>query len=141
MKYPTRNKLVIPPQEIGIPLATPEQQAVRRLTTQHHLYYKRARYEDVRFRSVFRNLVTNVVPLLAHDHVVLHQEFSDPYMPPDDLMIDVIEEHLCVNGFIECVREKRTRSTYQIQPEEWRHIKKGYHGKSSMGWRPSLESA
>lgn len=132
MRYPTRGKKIISPYELGYHAPTFEEQTVKRLVTQHHGYFEKARYHDVRFRSVFRNLVTNVYPLLASDHTDLHIEYDAPIMPPDSLMIEVIEEHLSLNGFIECVREKKTKSTYRVEQPEWEHIKRGYCGQNRM---------
>jgi hypothetical protein len=140
MRYPTRRGgLIVSPYEIGFHEPTLEEQNVRRLVTQHHGYYERARYNDVRFRSVFRNLITNVYPLLAHDHNVLHQEFDGPVVPPDTLMVEVVEDFLTMHGVITCVREKKTRSTFDIQPEDWRHIKRGYRNETGLGRRPSVQ--
>jgi len=126
VRYPTRGGLIIPPAEIGLHAPTPEDLGVRRLTSNHHAYFQKAQYHDIRFRAVFRNLVTNVYPLFVPDHARLHEEFDPPKRPKDELMVDVIEEYLSLHGVVECIREKRTREVYQIQPEEWVAIKKGY---------------
>lgn len=122
MRYPTRNGLVIPVEEMGY---TPTER-VRRATTNHHNYWERDRYNDVRFRSVFRNLVTNVTTLLIPEHVDLHERFDAPKRPSDVLMIDVVEEYLSLHGAIHCVKEKRTNEVYQIEAPEWEHIKGMY---------------
>ncbi len=140
MKYPTRGGLIIPPVELGFHAPTPEEYNTRRLTTNHHAYFERHRY-DIRHRAVFRNLVTNVYPLLAVEHVSLHEQFDAPKRPHDSLMIEVLDDYLVMNGVIECIREKQTRQTYQIQPEEWRHIKRGYRsGTRQVGRFASLQA-
>lgn len=126
MKYPTRRSgLIVPPAEIGLTVPTPEQLQTRRVCTVHHGYWERHRY-DIRHRAVFRSLVTNTFPLLAEEHVDLHEKFDAPKRPRDSLMIEVLDDYLVMNGVIECVKEKATRQVYRIQPEEWTVIKKGY---------------
>ena len=131
MRYPT-NRLGIArsPYEVGFTVPTAEHLNVRRLVTIHHAQFERNRYDN-RYRSIFRNLVTNVYPLLADEHAELHHDFDAPRRPRDSLMIEVIDDYLVMNGVIECIREKQTRQTYSIQPEEWRHIKRGYHSGQS----------
>lgn len=128
MRYPTRGKLIINPFELGYHQPT-EADSPRRVNV-HHGYFDRHRY-DLRHRHVFRNLITNVYPMLVDEHNAgrdsLHHVYDAPPVPPDVLMIDVVEEYLALNGVIECVREKQTKSTYHIQPEEWAHIKLGYN--------------
>lgn len=136
MRYPTnRLGLVVLPSELGFAVPTPEQLAVRRLTTIHHGFWERARYNDVRFRSVFRNLVTNTFPLLADEHLQLHEDYDAPKRPKDSLMVEVVDDYLTMNGVIHCIREKHTRSCFEIQPADWINIKKGYQsrGHYSMG--------
>jgi hypothetical protein len=142
MRYPTRQGgLIVPPTELGFHAPTPEQFNTRRLTTNHHGYFERHRYADLRYRMVFRNLVSNVYNLLADEHVSLHEQFDAPKRPRDSLMIEVLDDYLVMNGVIECIREKQTRQTYQIQPEEWRHIKRGYRNETGLGRRPSVQPA
>jgi len=119
MRYPTRNGLVIPPLELGFSLVEPR----RGVTTNHHSYWEREAYRTTRWRSVFRNLVTNVTPLPVIEHVSLHEKYTPPVMPKDTLMIDVIEEQLAQDGVINCVFEQKTNRTYQIEPEAWVQIK------------------
>jgi hypothetical protein len=133
VRYPTRNGLIIPPSELGFSVPSPEALERRGAVTTHHGYYERARYIDVRFRCVFRNLVSNTYNLLAEEHTALHEDFDAPKRPKDVLMIDVLDDYMALHGVIECIREKKTRTTYQIQPEEWRHIKRGYSsGQAKM---------
>lgn len=131
-KYPTRNGLIISPYELGFHQPTPIELGTRRLVTRHHGYFDYARYDDVRFRSVFRSLIDHVIPMLGTEHnlgqYTLHSMYEAPQRPPDTLMIEVLDDYLALNGIIECAREKKTCETYQIQPEEWTHIKKEYKG-------------
>jgi len=131
MRYPTRRSgLIVPPAELGFTVPTPEQIETRRLCTIHHGHYPRKNYEQTRYASVFRNLITNVFPMLGVEHNLgqenLHSRYDAPKRPHDSLMIEVLDDYLVMNGVIECIREKQTRQTYQIMPEEWRHIKRGY---------------
>lgn len=126
MRYPTRSGLIVSPYELGCSVPTPEQLSTRRAVTIHHGYWERDRYTGLRHRAVFRSLVTNTFPLLALQHVELHEDFDAPRRPKDALMIDVLDEFISINGVIECIREKQTRSTYLIQPDDWAGIKRGY---------------
>lgn len=123
MRYPTyRNGLAVNPVELDINV--PSQLDIdRRKTTNHHNQWTRASYQSVRHRSVFRNLVTNVYPLLRDEHEQLHQEYAAPVMPTDFQMIEHVEDYLQENGVIECIREKKTNEVYEIQPDEWQLIK------------------
>lgn len=135
MRYPTRNRLIISPYELGYHQPTPVELGTKRLVTRHHGYFNHARYNDVRFHSVFRSLVDHVFPMLGEEHNLghnsLHGTYDAPQRPPDALMIEVLDDYLALNGIIECVREKQTCSTYKIQPEEWAHIKKGYNRRNN----------
>jgi len=136
MRWPTRRSgLIVPPSELGFTTPTPEQVHTRRICTVHHGYWEHARYNDVRFRSVFRNLVDNTFLLMADEHLNLHEEYDAPKRPKDSVMIEVVDDYLSMNGVIHCIKEKHTRGVYQIQPDEWHHIKKGYQtrGQYSVG--------
>lgn len=126
MRWPTRSGLIIAPAELGFTVPTPEQLATRRATTVHHGWWERERYLGLRHRTVFRNLVDHAFPLLAPEHVRLHEDFDAPRRPKDVLMIDVLDDYMALHGVIECIREKQTRSTYLIQPEDWAGIRRGY---------------
>ena len=121
MRYPVRNGLAIPTEELGFE-RVPHQ---RRLTTNHHSYFCREQYKDSRVKQIFRGLLPHVVTLSISDHMELHERYSAPIMPRDGLMIDVIDEYLSLNGVIDVVREKRTNETYEILPEQWNLIRNG----------------
>lgn len=141
MRWPTRNGLIIPPHEIGFHVPTTEELNTRRAVTIHHGYWERERYLGLRHRTVFRNLITNVYPLLANEHTRLHEDFDAPRRPKDSLMIEVLDDFISLHGVIECIREKQTRSTYLIQPEDWAGIKRGYRsGTTGMDWAAPMES-
>ena len=123
MRYPSdKAGLALPITEVGFEVAQP----YRRLTSRHHLYYQRCMYKDVPVRHVFRNLVDHVVDMSNSQHNLLHDRFLPPKMPNYGLMIDVLDEYLALNGVIECVKERKTSVTYQIQPEQWDSIRSGY---------------
>ena len=124
--YPTRNGLIISPYELGYAVPTLEQLNTRKVVNIHHGYFNRMRYHDERYKSVFRNLISNVYPLLFNDHQCLHEDYDQPKPPKPQAMIDVVEEYLSIHGIVECIREKQTRQTYVIQPEEWFNIRDGY---------------
>jgi len=114
MRYPTRNGLVIPPLELGFSLVEPR----RGVTTNHHGYWEREAYRTTRWRSVFRNLVTNVTPLPVIEHVSLHEKYTPPVMPKDTLMIDVNEGQIAKKGVIKCVFEQKTKQKVQKKHKE-----------------------
>ena len=125
MKYPIRNGLVVSPYELGYSIPTQEQLDKRKVTTNHHGWYERNRYPD-RLHKVFRNLITNVFPMIADQHMDLHDIYTPPERPPIGLMIDVIEEQLAETGLIRCVYEQKTRMTHDISIEQWKHIRGGH---------------
>lgn len=125
MKYPRMaNGLIVPPYELGFTIPSAEQLHTRRRTTNHHGYFYHADYSR-RLHSVFRNLVSNVYPLLEEEHTRLHRDFDAPIKPKDTVMIDVIDEYLSLHGVIDCVKEKRTRETYQLTAMEWERVVHG----------------
>lgn len=87
------------------------------------MYWERQKYKDLRWRSVFRNLVDHVVSLPIEEHKKLHEIYTGPKVPKDTLMIDTVEDYLDEHGQIDCVREHDTNSVYQIHPNEWMFIK------------------
>lgn len=119
MKWPTHGGLAVHPSELGYQTVEPE----RRRTNNHHIYFERQRYRDVRWRSIFRNLVDHVVTLDMTEHNELHRAYSGPKVPNDTLMIEVLQDYLDQHGVIECVREHDTNSIYEIQPSEWEFVK------------------
>lgn len=134
MRWPTRNGLALPVQELGFDVVPHE----RRTTSQHHLFFERRMYQDSRLHTVFRGLISNVYTMPNQQHLTLHREFSAPKMPTDIQMIDCLEEYMSLHGVIECVKEKRTCETYQIESDTWQNIKSQYgsgHGIQEV-YRP-----
>jgi len=76
-------------------------------------------------QHLFRNLVDHVVDMSIHDHEELHQRFRGPLRPPDGLMVDVLDEYMALNGVIECVKERKTGVTYQVDQDLWSQIRDG----------------
>ena len=101
---------------------TPEQLSTRGRVNTHHGYWTKTSYHSNSLHAIFRNLITNVYPLLTEEHAVLHANYDPPVRPKDSLMYDVIEEYLAINGTIDCVREKKTAEVYKIQAVEWQHL-------------------
>jgi hypothetical protein len=87
------------------------------------MYFPRADYAGVPIRHQFRNLVSNVVTMHNDQHQELHEIYSGPVIPRLELMVDVLDEYLAINGVINCIREKKTSEVYQIQPQQWELIK------------------
>lgn len=117
MRYPTRKGIAVSPYELGFVIPESSQK-----TTRHHAHFERCQY-DLRHRSLFRNLISNVYPLLPYEHQDLHERFDAPKVPSDVLMIDHLDEYMALNGVLRCVKEKKTREVYRVQPEEWEFIK------------------
>jgi predicted protein tyrosine phosphatase len=124
MRYPRRNNLALPISEIGYEVVSHR----RGETQNHHLYWNRASYSNIPIHHQFRNLVDHVVVMKNSDHSELHYRFTPPVIPRTELMIDVLDEYLALNGVINCVREKKTNETYQIQPDQWQQIRGAYKG-------------
>lgn len=128
--YPIRKGLIVPPYELGYTKPTPEQQAKRGATTNHHGYYPGRAFRDVPHRRIFRNLVSNVYPMIGVEHNIgadnLHNRFAPPPMPKDVQMIDVVEEYLYANGVIDCVRENKTHELIEISYDQWQ-LSKGLY--------------
>ena len=118
MKYPTRNGLAVPTQELGFSI--PSEQNLRyRNTTNHHMYWTRQQYGKSAIRHTFRNLVEHVTPLIKQEHQGLHDKYSPPPMPHVGLMIDVLDEYMALNGVIDLVREKATNETREMSAAQW----------------------
>jgi hypothetical protein len=120
MRYPTsRSGLALPIQEVGYEVVAHQ----RRLTNRHHLQFDRTDYMKSPLHRVFRGLSSRVVDMNMADHIELHDRFNAPRFPTDTQMIDCLEEYICTNGVIECVREKKTHQIYEINLEQWLHIR------------------
>lgn len=118
MRYPSRNGLALPPEELGLRVV----EAQRRVTSNHHLYWPGRNYQGP-VSHLFRALVPHVVPLLIQEHEELHHEYSPPVMPKEGLMVDVIDEYVAMNGVINAVYDRRTMEHYQITAEQWARIR------------------
>lgn len=126
-RYPRNLGLALPVQELGYEVVSPE----RHKTSQHHLYYPKRSYYNIPIRHQFRNLVSHVQTMWNEEHDDLHRRFTAPPIPRTELMIDVLDEYLALNGVIHCVREKRTSAVYEIQAEQWQLIRSNYGGSQS----------
>ena len=125
-RYPVdRNGLALPIQEIGYEVM-PESS---RRTQGHHFYFEKNWYHQNRVRSVFRNLVGNVVRMTPRDHQELHERFGPPLMLRDHEMIDYLDETIQELGVLHVHKERKLRETYQIQLPEWEKIRTE-HGKT-----------
>lgn len=117
-RYPSRNGIALPVQELGYEVV--ERQRGR--TSNHHLHHTRESYQGKRHRQIFRGLVTNVQTMWIPEHVELHNRYSPPVMPSDFLMIDVVEEYLSLHGVIDVVCEQKTNEHYQVTQHQWDRI-------------------
>ena len=130
--YPVRKGgLIVPPGELGFSIPTPEQLGTRGLCSIHHGYYPVNRFNQTRYGSVFRNLITNTYPMLNTEHNqgqgTLHTRYREGVFKPNDgVMIEVVDEYLAENGVIRCRRENHTREVYEIQPKDWQHTRLAY---------------
>jgi hypothetical protein len=126
MRYPTRGGLIIPPYELGYTVPTPADLQARRRTNIHHGYWPWNRYQG-RIEQVFASLITNTYPMLSVEHNQgvdnLHADYGPPPQPSLSQMVEVLDEYISTNGVIECIRHKKTKEHYQLQPEEWNHIR------------------
>ena len=125
MRYPTfSDGRIVPVTDLGYDIVPFE----RKYTNRHHYWYNKSEYQDKRYKQVFRGLLSHVavMPLIQHND--LHDNFTQPRMPSDIAMLDVIEEYLSMYGVIDVVRETRTCETYQILPDQWNSIRATYKG-------------
>lgn len=136
MRYPVnRQGLALPVQELGFEVVEHQ----RRLTNRHHLQFDHRDYMKSPLHRIFRGLSTRVVDMWIPDHNDLHERYSAPKMPTDIQMIDCLEEYMSLHGVIDCVREKRTHETYQIDSDTWQNIKSQYG--SGHGVQETYQSA
>ena len=124
MRYPSKNGLALPIQEVGYEPVV----YMRRVTNRHHLQFNRAEYARSPLRRIFRGLSNRVVDMYIADHTELHNRFRPPIIPTDIQMIDCVEEFLSIHGVIECVREKNTHDPYLVGQDQWEQIKRGVYG-------------
>lgn len=119
-RYPTQSGgRIVPVTELGFEIVPHE----RRHTTNHHMWFNRASYQDTRIKQVFRGLLPHVVTLPVYQHQELHDIYSAPVIPKEVHMVDVLEEYMALNGVLDVVREKKTNQVYQIEPDQWQQIK------------------
>jgi predicted protein tyrosine phosphatase len=123
-RYPRQEGLAVPVQNLGYEIVPHK----RGSTTNHHLYYNRASYQGIPIRHQFRNLVDHVVTMENAPHQELHYRFTPPVIPRTELMIDVLDEYMALNGVLNCVREKKTNEIYQIQPDHWQVLRDTFKG-------------
>jgi hypothetical protein len=109
-RYPQSSGILVSPYELGYTQPSKVELSLRRRTQNHHGFWPRRNYET-RVQSVFRNLVSNVYPMLVEEHngnSGLHDRYDPPRMPSEVQMIDVLEQYIAENGVIHAVHEKRT---------------------------------
>ena len=125
-RYPRyESGLARPVTELGFEVVEQE----RGKTSNHHLYYPKRNYTQNPIRHTFRNLVDHVQTMWISEHNTLHHRYSESQIPPTELMIDVLDEYLALNGIINCVYENKTNQTRQVDAEMWERIRIG-HGKA-----------
>ena len=120
--YPTRNGLIISPYDLGYTRPTNEDLQIRRRVTIHHGNFTKAAYSSTWVGHVFRNLVSNVYPMLNSEHSALHERHSPPKPPERTLMIDIVEEFLAEEGIIRIVKEKNTHDFTDLSRERWNQL-------------------
>lgn len=124
-RYPSQSRgRIVPVTELGYEIV-PQQ---RGISSNHHYYFNRAYYHNIPIRHQFRNLVDHVVPMEIRQHNDLHNRYTPPVTPRTELMIDVLDEYLALNGVINCVYEKKTNEVYEIHEEQWQLIRESYKG-------------
>lgn len=125
-RYPTRNYLAISPYELGCTQPTPDDLARRGRVNMHHNYFYRRDYEGHEtWRHIFRNVVSNMTPLLVEEHNDLHADYDPPKMPPVVVMIDYLQQEIEEQGQLVIARRKDVASPRIILPEQWQNIIKG----------------
>ena len=122
MKYPTCDGLVISPFELGYEKAP----HIRGKVNNHHSYYPKNKYSQIPLRHTFRNLVDHVQTMWIPEHDSLHRRYSEAQIPHEQLMIEVLDEYMALNGVINLVLEKATNQTREMSVEQWNQIKLNY---------------
>jgi len=125
-RYPTKLGYAVSPYEIGYTVPSSAQIERRGLVNVHHKYFYRRSYETTAWRQVFRNLSSNMYPLLVDEHQELHEEYDPPKMPSDTLMIDYIESELATNGLLIVQRRKDIINPRIITHEQWKPIREQF---------------
>lgn len=139
MKYPsTPEGLAVSPYELGFVIPTEEDYQIKGGVEMHHLYHSRAWYNPESdgygaWRQVFRNLYTNVVPMLTQEHNrgfsgSLHDRYTPPRMPKDALMIEQVEKELAENELIRLSNHRRSMPPRIMTANQWVIIKRRYKG-------------
>jgi hypothetical protein len=134
-KYPSQDGLALHPYELGFTEPTTEQIQTPKCVEYHHIYHYGRYYEPESdgygaWRSVFRDLVPNVVPLLIGEHnglpASLHNRYKPPQIPKDIVMIDFVESQLAENGLILLHNHRRSQPPRMLTPRDWQAKKKRY---------------
>jgi len=137
VRYPTlESGLAQPIEELGFTIPTLEQYREGGLVEMHHMYHSRTFYDPEAdgygaWRQVFRNMYSNIAPMLTAEHNrgyvgSLHSRYDPPKMPKDAVMIDYANEELERNGFIRMHNYKRNMPPKLILPEVWQSKIKRY---------------
>jgi hypothetical protein len=129
LRYPSRKGVAVSPYELGYAEPPAREACEDGQTAIHHGQFERASYQDEKYKVIFRNLVDHAFPMFTEEHFLLHDRFDPPTVPKPSVMIDVVEAYLAEHGIIHAIKERKTRTVYQVQSEEWQSIKSAYRSK------------
>lgn len=119
-RYPRQiSGLAKPVTELGFEVVEQE----RGKTSNHHLYYPRHNYSDIPLRHTFRNLVDHVQTMWIPEHNTLHRRYTETPIPRHELMVEVLDEYMALNGVINCVYENKTNQVRQVDQNQWDRIR------------------
>lgn len=120
-RYPRyESGLARPVTELGFEVV----EQVRGKTNNHHLYYPRPNYQSP-LKTTFRNLTDHVHPMWIVEHNILHRRYSETQIPHEQLMIEVLDEYMALNGVINCVYENKTNQLRQVTQNMYERIRDG----------------
>jgi hypothetical protein len=125
-RIPTRNHLAVSPYELGCAVPTPEELSRRGRVNYHHSYFYRRDYEGHEtWKHIFRNVASNIHPLLVEEHNDLHADYGPPKMPPNSVMIEYLDMEIEQQGQLVIARRKDIANPRIILPEQWQNIRNG----------------
>ena len=138
-----KNGLVVPVYELGYTQPTEAQIAIRGLVNVHHNYWPHSVFSQHPITRMFKNAYANTSEMLGYEHNVgqetLHTKYKRPKIPPLDTMIDFLDEQVALYGFIDSVKQNKTREHYQVTTDQWELVR-GAHGLQVYGARNSLSN-
>ena len=133
--YPTdENGLALPPYEIDLPESRIPTELLGEgepYVNNHHRYYIARLYGKTILTATFRQLEHHVDPLPVDVHRNLHQRYKGVPIPPDDIMLETIEQALEDGRMM--YQGTSTRKLIPITDDRMRRVKRDYTERQRYG--------